>query len=544
MLITIIFCAVCLLQIFFLNHKKQVMKKLLFSTSLILAGLTLNAQIKLWAGGQTAIGFTSQAPLSGFKMQLTGNSAFSSSTSSISSAAFIRGNNAYSEANMTNSKGPDYTWVNDDVTGIFHPGNYIIGFSCNGTEKMRMHSNGFIGIGTTSPSSMLSVGGSGNSAYGAYIYNAQTVASACGLSASVASPVTSGYNAYALIGSITCGSSTINAYSFGVRGSSYNSTAQSSGQAYGVYGQAGNAGSGYNYGVWGTLLGSNNGAGIVGSVGGTNFSIPAQYAAYFDGQIRTTNDSPIKPTAGSWTGASDIRLKKDTASFKDGLNVLRKIHPITYKFTGAGGLPSQKTNIGISAQQVETVAPYCISSARLIVKQSESASFGADVVGTTQSDSSGSTNSIVNIKTFNYDPFIYMLINAVNQLDSSNSDLRKQLASLQGLVSRSLVPTGTEDQKEGILDEKKINNGPRLSQNVPNPFNQATTIKCYVPEESKSANLMVFDLQGTLKKTIPVNGRGETFVTIQAKEFVAGMYHYSLIINGQEIDTKKMILTE
>jgi len=87
------------------------MKKLILAAGFSLATLALNAQIKVHPGGGIALGFTSQAPLYGFKMQLTGNSVFSASTSTITSAAFIRGNNAYSEASMANSKGPDYTWV-------------------------------------------------------------------------------------------------------------------------------------------------------------------------------------------------------------------------------------------------------------------------------------------------------------------------------------------------------------------------------------------------------------------------------------------------
>ncbi|HXB42312.1 MAG TPA: hypothetical protein VNZ49_17365 [Bacteroidia bacterium] len=55
---------------------------------------------------------------------------------------------------------------------------------------------------------------------------------------------------------------------------------------------------------------------------------------------------------------------------------------------------------------------------------------------------------------------------------------------------------------------------------------------------------MIFDLNGSLKKTITIIAKGEVNVTINGKELIAGMYNYSLIVDGQEIDTKKMILTE
>lgn len=268
-------------------------------------------------------------------MQVIGNSIFSGATGAITSAAFIRGSasNGYSTSST-----PEYTWYNEDGTGFFHPGPYVLGISLNGTEKMRLAANGF-GIGTTSPASLLSVGGSGSSNYLAYFYNSSTAASAQAISASIASP-TGSNNAYCINGSLTSGAG----YAYGIRGSSANASSQTAGQALGVYGQASNASTGYNYGVAGILLGSNYGTGIYGSdytTAGVT-TIPNNYAGYFSGKIRTTNDAPEKPTSGSWTGYSDIRLKKDTASFKDGLNVIRKIHPVTYKFNGTGNLSLPK----------------------------------------------------------------------------------------------------------------------------------------------------------------------------------------------------------
>jgi hypothetical protein len=48
----------------------------------------------------------------------------------------------------------------------------------------------------------------------------------------------------------------------------------------------------------------------------------------------------------------------------------------------------------------------------------------------------------------------------------------------------------------------------------------------------------------TLLKTIPVNQKVKGNVTINANEFAAGMYLYSLITDGRIVDTKQMLLTE
>ena len=64
-----------------------------------------------------------------------------------------------------------------------------------------------------------------------------------------------------------------------------------SGRSYGIYSIAGNSSSGWNYGVFGTLCGNNNGAGIFGSSvswdGGLNTL--DRYAGYFHGKVKVTD---------------------------------------------------------------------------------------------------------------------------------------------------------------------------------------------------------------------------------------------------------------
>jgi len=56
--------------------------------------------------------------------------------------------------------------------------------------------------------------------------------------------------------------------------------------------------------------------------------------------------------------------------------------------------------------------------------------------------------------------------------------------------------------------------------------------------------LKIYNTSGQQLKSIPLNNKGYGSVTINGGEFDAGVYIYALIIDEQEIDTKKMILTE
>ena len=68
--------------------------------------------------------------------------------------------------------------------------------------------------------------------------------------------------------------------------------------------------------------------------------------------------------------------------------------------------------------------------------------------------------------------------------------------------------------------------------------------KIEIPSTIQNAQLQIYNMNGTLLKSIFVNQRGKGNVTITANEFAAGMYLYSLITDGKIIDTKQMLLTE
>ena len=78
-------------------------------------------------------------------------------------------------------------------------------------------------------------------------------------------------------------------------------------------------------------------------------------------QLEITGDA-IKPGGGSWTGASDRRLKQDIREFEDGLDVLMQINPVWFQYNGKANMPTDKTYVGIIAQEMEKIAPYTVSA--------------------------------------------------------------------------------------------------------------------------------------------------------------------------------------
>lgn len=83
-----------------------------------------------------------------------------------------------------------------------------------------------------------------------------------------------------------------------------------------------------------------------------------------------------------------------------------------------------------------------------------------------------------------------------------------------------------------------------LYQNNPNPFDQTTEISYFVPTSATSATIYIFNLTGALQRTIPVTAFGHSSVTVDGSTLQPGMYVYTLVVDGQIIDSKRMILTQ
>ncbi len=84
-----------------------------------------------------------------------------------------------------------------------------------------------------------------------------------------------------------------------------------------------------------------------------------------------------------------------------------------------------------------------------------------------------------------------------------------------------------------------------LKQNYPNPFNPTTQIKYDIAKASYVA-IKVFDVLGNEVATV-FNGNlaaGKYSADFNASNLATGIYFYSLSVDGQKIDTKKMILVK
>ena len=82
----------------------------------------------------------------------------------------------------------------------------------------------------------------------------------------------------------------------------------------------------------------------------------------------------------------------------------------------------------------------------------------------------------------------------------------------------------------------------KLYQNTPNPFSTYTTIEYFLSENTKTAEINIFNQQGIPVKKYPIYKKGKGSIRLESSSLPAGIYYYNLIVDGLQLETKKMII--
>ncbi len=120
------------------------------------------------------------------------------------------------------------------------------------------------------------------------------------------------------------------------------------------------------------------------------------------------------------------------------------------------------------------------------------------------------------------------------------------VASVDGNGVESLFATEQRLLVSGLGENIAPKYGIELLANVPNPFDEATTIGFIVNKnfDYKDAAVVITDLQGRIVKQMPVVIKeGVNEVIYEHGYNTTGIFLYQLIIDGKVIDTRRMVFT-
>jgi hypothetical protein len=217
---------------------------------------------------------------------------------------------------------------------------------------------------------------------------------------------------------------------------------------------------------------------------------------------------------------SDKKLKENIRPLESSMNNILKLNPVKYDYKAelySDSLCANKEKLlakrkdysGFIAQEVQTVFPKLVEY-----------------------------NDEADILEINYLGIIPELVNAFKEQQIIIESLQSEIQELKkgsGNKLKSSTTTGTSTLQENTTNA--------LYQNSPNPFSQSTTIEYFLADNIQKAMICIYDMNGRQLKCTPLQLSGYGNITINGREFKAGMYMYSLIADGQLVDTKRMVLT-
>jgi hypothetical protein len=139
--------------------------------------------------------------------------------------------------------------------------------------------------------------------------------------------------------------------------------------------------------------------------------ISGPFISFTSADITSSTDQVFKPTAGSWLGSSDQRLKENIVDYTKGLPAIKSLRPVNFQFkdeifwgnTSLAQQTNYKVCTGLIAQEVE---------------ETELANMVAD--------------GLNGYKTLDVSEITYALVNAVKELSTRLEAAEAEIATLKG----------------------------------------------------------------------------------------------------------------
>lgn len=280
-------------------------------------------------------------------------------------------------------------------------------------------------------------------------------------------------------------------------------------------------------------------------------------------QVRVGN-AAITSIGGqvSWTSFSDGRYKKNLSEEVPGLSFITKLRPLTYTLDVEGIDDKVKRSkpqasgksLDEGAKELSTVQPSAeqrkanyekakVKYTGFVAQEVEEAArkLNYDFSGV---DAPKDKDGFYGLR---YAEFVIPLVKSVQELNAENKELKEVNSKLQEQMNR-LEDLVTRLINSQPVNSKGINNTPvsvtgaYLVQNAPNPFRGTTIIRYNLPQDVGSARVVITNAKGQLMKTVPINGRGNGQISLEAGILAAGVYTYSLWVGQKVADTKQMVL--
>ncbi|MFK7936493.1 MAG: tail fiber domain-containing protein, partial [Saprospiraceae bacterium] len=287
-------------------------------------------------------------------------------------------------------------------------------------------------------------------------------------------------------------------------------------------------------------------------------SIGAFAASNATNKMQLGNSTAVINTSNGYTIVSDGRFKEEVKNDIEGLEFIMNLKPVSYRFDyqkydnflrGEKGMKqldetykkqlaekTQQREVGFIAQEVAEVADKMQLAFNGVYRpQHEKDNYALD-----------------------YGRLSVPVVKAIQEQQAIIADKQIQIEELQAQITaqntrleklEQLLLTGASglhenQENEGLTPQLIQLTTPTLEQNQPNPFNGQTTIRYFLPESTQQAQIQITDINGKVLKVENIAHTGQGLLSLDAKTMPQGTYAYSLIVDGQLVETRQMILVK
>lgn len=274
------------------------------------------------------------------------------------------------------------------------------------------------------------------------------------------------------------------------------------------------------------------------------------YAGYFDGTVRATG--PIyaqafytpsaNPTGGSNNVNTSVSLIGEEENVTDKLRNVSLFElqhteqaTATKKASPADEFLKGRNFQDLTKKELHQLDSICMNTPAEKTDPLASVNYGLDAAQLkavfpklVRQDKEGNYS-------INYVEMVPLLVKSINEMSAKIETLEQQLEVEKQAKRVKSETTGIENN---VSDIDMV----RMDQNKPNPFSESTVIGLNIPEKTQKADIFIYDLSGKQIQNVPVAERGETNITVYASELGAGMYIYTLVVDGRVVVTRRMIV--
>lgn len=315
---------------------------------------------------------------------------------------------------------------------------------------------------------------------------------------------------------------------------------------YGVLGivQEMNYAHGRNYGLCGMIGFPGNhygGAGVYGTNCTYYYDYPDNiqglYAGFFHGGVKVIGDL----VASNVFIPTDSRLNRNVVSLNEvrgetsTLDNLLSMNVIEYNMKSRA---NKKLPSSIEQQETEAnreVLEYLMKDERKMCSRRH---YGVDAKELQKIYPDLVLEGQDGYLSVNYVELVPILIRSIQELKAELDEVKGNSSRMDAETRGASLESETTPNVLSSTVHSNI-----LYQNTPNPFKERTSIRFKLADNAQNAAICIFDMTGKMLKKLPVSSDMES-VSIGGYELGEGMFLYSLIVNGQVIDTKRMVISK